>query len=53
MTANTTTHTTADYLAAIRRELAKRGTTYPKIIEKMQKKNANARAIAQKEVRHG
>lgn len=30
-------YTTTDYLNAIRREIAKRGTTYPKIIEKKAK----------------
>ncbi len=32
-------YTTADYLAAIDRELAKRATTYPKILAKMIKKD--------------
>lgn len=38
-------YTTADYIAAIEREQAKRATTYPKIIKKMEKNGADESEI--------
>lgn len=42
--------TTADYIAAIDRELAKRCTTYPKILQKMDKRGMPDAEISQKRV---